>query len=551
MFSMKTIIFLVLFACTLWARYEVLVDKSINVAPGIVYKHLRVFEKFWNINFLEIDLKNPYVKIETVKAENSLTGTETVSSMARKRSFAGHQVVAAINADFFDIDGVPNNVQVVQGQILQNPTNVSTLGFDAENHPWLGMVSFNGEIITKNGNHSIQGINKIREPDEIVLYNSYYGSSTKTDRWGSEAAIHPITPWIVNDTVWAVVTAKQSFKGDMAIPENGAVLSAQGEAMIFLDNNAVIGDTIALVLNLTPALPKLVEMVGGFPKIVYQGKNWAAKGYQEEGGPVHAFQVHPRTAIGFNADSSKFYFFTVDGRKPGVFRGMTLPELADVMIDFGVAYGVNLDGGGSTTFVLSTEVKNFPTEGEERPVAAALLAVSTAPNYSLETIQLIPDSLELYFTQKVKLNFHGWDQNFNPLQFKENDFYFETSEGLGEINESGWFKANTNGAQGYVYLHYKNIVDSTFIRVIGLKKIKLEPEFSVTDTLQPISLSVTGIAENGKEIFLADSLVRWVVSNPKVGAVVGSEFIGLNEGTIQLVASLNSMRDTITVQVKA
>ncbi len=551
MLSVKTIIILVLFACTLWARYEVFIDQNINVAPGIVYKHLRVFEKFWNINVLEIDLKNPFVKIETVKAENSLFGVETVSSMAKRRSFAGHQVVAAINADFFDINGVPNNVQVVNGQILQNPINVSALGFDAKNHPWLGTVSFSGQIITKNGNHSLQGVNKPREPDEIVLYNRYYGSSTKTDRWGSEVAIRPITPWIVNDTVWAVVTAKQSFKGDLAIPENGAVLSAQGDAMIFLDNNTVLGDTIALVLKLTPALPKLIEMVGGFPKIVYQGKNWAATGYQEEGGPVHAFQIHPRTAIGFNADSSKFFFFTVDGRKPGVFRGMTLPELADLMIDFGVAYGVNLDGGGSTTFFLTNKVQNFPTEGEERPVAAALLAISTAPDYSLETIQLTPDSVELYYTQKVKLNFQGWDQDFNPLQFNENDVYFETSEHLGQIDESGWFRATTNGAQGYVYLHYKNIVDSTYIRVIPFKQIKLEPEFSVTDTLQPISLTLSGIAENGKEIFLPDSLVTWHVSNPQAGAVSGGEFIGFNEGTNQVIASLNSMSDTITIQVKA
>ena len=439
---MKTLLILLLLVFSLRAKYDLFIDRCQTVGPGMVYKHLFVLDKLWNINILEIDLTNPYVKIETVKARNSCQGVETVSSMAGRRTFVRHQVVAAINGDFFSIEGIPNNVQVIQGQILQNPIEVSAIGFDVNNRPWLGTVSFKGELITPNGSHVIHGVNKERGFNETILYNSYYGRSTRTDKWGSEIAIRPITPWIVNDTVWAVVQAKECLKGNMTIPENGAVISGQGEeSIIFLNNNAVIGDTIALVLKLTPAIPRLVELMGGLPKIVYKGKNWAANGFREEHGPVHAFQIHPRTAIGFNADSTKLYFFTVDGRKPPVYRGMTLPELADLMIDFGVAYGVNLDGGGSTTFYLQNRIVNIPTEGHERPVAAAILAVSTAPENYYENFLIAQEIINFYDDSKINFPFKILDKIYDPLTFLFN----RIKENIAQTNFN--FRDVNNNAQ--------------------------------------------------------------------------------------------------------
>ena len=53
---------------------------------------------------------------------------------------------------------------------------------------------------------------------------------------------------------------------------------------------------------------------------------------------------------------------------------MTLPEFADLMIMLGVAEGVNLDGGGSTTMVVGTSVVNRPSDlNGERAVGNALI----------------------------------------------------------------------------------------------------------------------------------------------------------------------------------
>ena len=99
---------------------------------------------------------------------------------------------------------------------------------------------------------------------------------------------------------------------------------------------------------------------------------------------------HPRTAIGFSQDSTKLYLVAVDGRQPHS-AGMNLHELADLMIEIGVHYGLNLDGGGSTTMVVRDSVMNIPSDGKERAVSNGLLIISTDPEEKQSSQKLIPE----------------------------------------------------------------------------------------------------------------------------------------------------------------
>ncbi len=82
---------------------------------------------------------------------------------------------------------------------------------------------------------------------------------------------------------------------------------------------------------------------------------------------------HPRTAAGVTADGHTLILLTVDGRQPGYSVGVTLPELADLMLELGAHEALNLDGGGSTSFYLrrpdGSVVANQPSAGKWRPVA--------------------------------------------------------------------------------------------------------------------------------------------------------------------------------------
>jgi hypothetical protein len=86
---------------------------------------------------------------------------------------------------------------------------------------------------------------------------------------------------------------------------------------------------------------------------------------------------HPRAALGISADA--LIAVACDGRRSRVDNGLTMSELAEVMLDLGVESAINLDGGGSTTLVHRRHLLNRPYSTqdqpapESRPIVSALL----------------------------------------------------------------------------------------------------------------------------------------------------------------------------------
>ncbi len=89
--------------------------------------------------------------------------------------------------------------------------------------------------------------------------------------------------------------------------------------------------------------------------------------------------VAPRTSLGLDASGSKLILIVVDGRQPLYSHGVTIKEMADIMLQYGGENAINLDGGGSSTLVLQEPktgeqvVMNSPIDryipGQERYVA--------------------------------------------------------------------------------------------------------------------------------------------------------------------------------------
>ena len=79
--------------------------------------------------------------------------------------------------------------------------------------------------------------------------------------------------------------------------------------------------------------------------------------YTPNAGDIYATRAQ-RTAIGMKADGTMM-LIVVDGRgdTPTYNKGITLPELADLMISLGCVHAVNLDGGGSSTMYTDGENK--------------------------------------------------------------------------------------------------------------------------------------------------------------------------------------------------
>ncbi|MBE7436695.1 MAG: SH3 domain-containing protein [Anaerolineales bacterium] len=127
-----------------------------------------------------------------------------------------------------------------------------------------------------------------------------------------------------------------------------------------------IGKKNQVIFN--PKQPAVFNAISGDRLVVVEGKvvkNLAAQ------------VPNPRTAVGLSKNGRWLTLMVVDGRQAGYSEGVTFPELAELLISYGVYTGANMDGGGSSSMVIrgfdgKARVLNSPIEmnqpGKERPV---------------------------------------------------------------------------------------------------------------------------------------------------------------------------------------
>ena len=87
----RNIILLIIFLMIQDKLFADLIE-STYVGPGVIHHHEFKEAGPWHINILEIDLNDEWIKLETVKAKNLLSGYEKTSSMATGYSPPKHAV---------------------------------------------------------------------------------------------------------------------------------------------------------------------------------------------------------------------------------------------------------------------------------------------------------------------------------------------------------------------------------------------------------------------------------------------------------------------------
>jgi phosphodiester glycosidase len=95
---------------------------------------------------------------------------------------------------------------------------------------------------------------------------------------------------------------------------------------------------------------------------------------------------YPRAALGISAES--LVTVACDGRRSNVDGGLSMLELADVMLRLGAEHAINLDGGGSTTLVHRGHLLNRPYSTQDQPAPASrpvVTALTFEPRDARET----------------------------------------------------------------------------------------------------------------------------------------------------------------------
>ncbi len=338
------------------------------VADGVEHAHL-TREGPLSIHVLRVDPSR--ARLDVVHARDEAVGLETTSAIAERRG-----AIAAVNGGYFRMTGTFAGDSIgtlqIDGKLLSEPDRGrAAVGIVREPKGaalLIGHVTWEGEITTGGARRRLDGVNRPRGANELVLFTPEFHETTLTDDSGSEVIVRG-----------GRVVDVRVAAGSSGIPSDGYVLSATGTVRAWVSRHLERETPVSVRLGLKPVdaraqnpWPAAEDVLGAGPKLVTAGRIDVTDA-REKMLPTFATDRHPRTAVATLADS-RVLLMVVDGRQPDYSIGMTLADVAGVLREFGAVEAINLDGGGSTTMVVAGTVVNRPSDvAGERPVSDVLL----------------------------------------------------------------------------------------------------------------------------------------------------------------------------------
>ncbi|MFE6127574.1 phosphodiester glycosidase family protein [Streptomyces sp. NPDC056437] len=349
------------------------------IAPGVrLTSYDRLESDTWlRVDALSVDLDGGRVRADYLSS-GKVSERSTVSRLAAAHDAGpGRRTVAAINADFFDINqtGAPQGPGIKDGKVTHSPADGANraVGIGPEGAGRVLQLYFEGTLTLPGGQHPLAAYNAANvPPGGIGAYNAAWGSA---DRALTVDAATPVAEALVQDGKVVSVTDRP---GSGPVADGTTVLvgrEAGATALAALRP----GDPVSTEFRpRTDSGPVPRTAVGGRELLVVDG---TPQNHEGEGNNIAA----PRTAVGFSRDGSAMQVITVDGRQSDS-GGVTLTELGLMMKRAGAYSALNLDGGGSSTLLArepgsdALQVENSPSDGSERTVPNGL--AFTAPDGS-------------------------------------------------------------------------------------------------------------------------------------------------------------------------
>jgi large repetitive protein len=306
--------------------------------------------------------------------------TERTSTMCQRV-----RCLAAVNGSFFTTAGAPVGGLIGDGRPLSSPVDArSNFSVSRNGTLDIGRLSMTPTLTASYPKVpagllrrsappderaiTLGGVNTRRAADAMILYTPSFGPTTEA-KGGTELTARVISPaGPIQAGVPTVVELVSARSGGSAIPSNGVVLSGSGDGastLAGLWNDVRTGRAESRATLMVAASPAVVQSVAGKPVLLRDGERATRTKSNRDA----------RTMIGWNSRGDVL-LVTVDGSGPGR-SGLSVVDAANLMRSLGAVWALNLDGGGSTTFVLKGRLTNRPSTSShhERGVAVAVAIV--------------------------------------------------------------------------------------------------------------------------------------------------------------------------------
>jgi hypothetical protein len=525
--------------------------------PGVTAAKYDIPELPLKVSVVEMDLTNPYIVMETCLGGEKSVACETPVSMASRNNRPGHEVVGAVNGDFFMTSptnevGLPLSGQVRNDELVLSSHNRACLVLDNDNRPYIDRLTFTGTVTSGETSFALNLVNRMRYAYENIATNqsflftrsygpvTYDGSSS-----GKMVLLRPAGApfrWNANGVEQCIIEDIFDAKGSTTIPDGKAILWLKGTYANYAQSLNV-GDELSvsfrLTLNNESQDINIHQLIGGSNHIIMQNgqfmEDWAER--------------HPRTAIGFNADSTRLYFVVVDGRHL-TSTGVTLREMKGIFDALGAVNAVNLDGGGSSCILVNDEVLNHPSDGPVRAVGNGCLFVSTAPDDDeIGIINFEPRCYNLSISATTSFGVWGYNQ-YGVLKTRDlQGCTFTCDPQVGYFDNEGFFHAVSTPASGNLYAHYNGITATQPVTIMEAQW-QLVSDSVVIDQYHSYSININGVSGYGLDK-VDPSVVAWSSMDESICAVDDQGVItAVADGQTFVGSSHPLLADSLLVSVE-
>ena len=574
-------------------NYHVDVIESQDIGPGIHHYRLRIPDYPLNVNILQMDMNNPYNRIETFQASDTHFKTEKLATAYTryKNMYDDKRPIAGANGNFWCVSsqqphsdlliGATYNGNLRNGQIITEtnaysdqwdggPKRTGVIAVDASKNLYIESMNYKGYAINdKIGSPEIIQANKIVRDNEIALYNSFYGRTKafmpadqyKDDNGVSHfrlvegvatevyLTINEGQRWMAGQPMTCMVGEVKTNAGTGTLGDYDLCLVGRGVQKDALAK-LVAGDQVTINYGWSTAggtTPVIEQLIGGNAIVMANGE---MTGRNDD--ETYNSQVYSRCAYGSSADGRTLYIIVIDKSTDpayGTSAGCNTRVMCQIAKHYGCANLCNVDAGGSAQMMIEGKVINKTTEGTPRSVANGWFLYSTAPidetitRLEFKDLLLQAPTYATYSPTIIAYNQYGdiVDDDFKG-------YTLSCDASLGTCNGTE-FTAGGADAEGLLTASYNGVSVSKTMKVVASElSIRIKP--ILIDANREYAMEVT--ATIGDEVYTYNpAAIEWTIENQDVISIDEAGVLrGLKEGKSMVVGKIGDFVDTTNVTVE-
>ena len=574
-------------------NYHVDVIESLDIGPGIHHYRLRIPEYPLNVNILQMDMNNPYNRIETFQASDTHFKTEKLATAYTryKNMYDDRRPIAGANGNFWCVTGqLPHSDLLVgatyngnlrNGEIITEtnaysdqwdggPERTGVIAVDESKNLFIETMNYKGYAINdKIGSPEIYQTNKVVRNNEIALYNHFYGRSKAfmpVDVYKDDSgtrhfqlvegvatevylSINEGQRWMAGQPMVCTVKEIKANAGTGTLGDYDLCIVGRGDKQVLLDKLAV-GDQVTINYGWTTldgVTPVIEQLIGGNAIVMANGE---MTGRNDD--ETYNSQVYSRCAYGSSADGRTLYVIVIDKSTDPVYgtsAGCNTRVMCQIVKHYGCANLCNVDAGGSAQMMIEGKVINKTTEGSPRAVANGWFLYSIAPKddavarLEFKDLKLQAPTYATYSPQIIAYNQYGdiVDDDFKG-------FTLSCDASLGTCNGTE-FTAGGGDAVGELTASYNGVsVSKTMTVVVAPLAIRIKP--ILIDATREYPMEVTATIDD--EVYIYNpAAITWKVENSDVISIDENGVLcGLKEGKSMVVGTIGDFVDTTYVTVE-